>query len=223
MPMTKLRTPLSRLALAALAFVGLEMVVTLLPHLTEAAVGLILVRELILIGGSLALIAWLGRAGSLDLASMGVKRSTWKTLGWGLLCALASLLVSGLMIVAMMQAGISQNATVLATLASKPLWMLLLISITAAISEEVVFRGVILSHVASATGSKGIGALVSLALFAAAHFSGWGWSQVLFAAVPGAVLTFFFVWKRDLGVVIIGHFLTDALGLLGAAAQAHQL
>ncbi|MFM6930920.1 MAG: CPBP family intramembrane glutamic endopeptidase [Novosphingobium sp.] len=223
MQSTKARTPLNLLLIAALAFAAIQVAVKTLPHLTEASDGLVVVRELVLLVGSIALVVWLAKAGTVGLAAMGCKRPTWKTLGWGLLCALVSVIVSGLMIFAMMRTGITQNASVLGALAIKPVWLLLLISLTAAVSEEIVFRGVILSHVASATGRVWLGALVSLALFAAAHLSGWGWSQVLFAAVPGAVLTLFFVWKRDLGVVMIGHFLTDALGLLSAAAQAHNL
>ncbi len=36
--------------------------------------------------------------------------------------------------------------------------------------------------------------------------------------MPGLVLTLFFLWKRDLWVCIIAHFLVDAVGLLSAAA-----
>ena len=53
-------------------------------------------------------------------------------------------------------------------------------------------------------------------VFALAHAGGWGSSQIIFAAVPGLVLTLFFLWKRDLWICIIAHFLTDAAGLLSA-------
>jgi membrane protease YdiL (CAAX protease family) len=101
--------------------------------------------------------------------------------------------------------------------------MLALIALTAAISEEIVFRGIVLNYLAAASGRVWVGAAVSLAMFALAHVGGWGWSQVLFAAVPGAVLTLFFLWKRDLGVCMVAHFLTDLLGLLVAAARFHHL
>jgi hypothetical protein len=35
------------------------------------------------------------------------------------------------------------------------------------------------------------------------------------------VLTLFFVWKRDLGVCMIGHFLLDFIGLLAAHFKVH--
>jgi membrane protease YdiL (CAAX protease family) len=100
--------------------------------------------------------------------------------------------------------------------------LLALVALAAAISEEIVFRSIVISHIEAATGSTRLAAAVSLATFAFAHLGGWGWSQVLFAAVPGVVLVTFFVWKRNLAVVIIAHFLTDLVGLLGAAAAHAQ-
>ena len=95
---------------------------------------------------------------------------------------------------------------------------MLLLAATAGIAEEIIFRSVLITELEAATGLKWLAALISLLVFAAAHAGGWGPTQVIFAAVPGLVLTLFFLWKRDLWICIIAHFLTDALGLLSAAA-----
>ena len=210
--------------LVAMVAAGVIVVVTkALPHLTVATTAMVVLREAVLIGGSLGLMRLLLHMGSVSAATMGWRRPTMRTLGWGLLCLLVSLVLSAAMVVTMTALGISQNASVLAAMAGRPIWILTLIALTAAISEEIIFRGIILNYVAAASGRAWIGAAVSLAAFALAHLSGWGWSQVLFAAVPGAVLTLFFLWKRDLGVCVVAHFLTDFLGLLGAAARFHHL
>ncbi|MDE2434910.1 MAG: CPBP family intramembrane metalloprotease [Sphingomonadales bacterium] len=210
-----------QLLVVALAVSGMELVVKLHPMLTEATTPLFLSRESLLIGGSLILAAWLVRTGPVPASTMGWRRPTWRTMAFGLLCLLVLVVVSVLAIYVMRSWGLSQSDSVLAALGAKPIWMLVLIALTAGISEEVLFRGVILNYLASASGKVWLGALGSLAIFALLHAGGWGWSQVLFAAVPGVVLTLFFLWKRDLGICIIGHFLTDLIGLLGAYAQVH--
>lgn len=219
--MDALKTTGGKWLAAIVALVFIEAVVMLMPHLTTASTGLALTREAVLILGSVGLLHWLARNGALSAADMGWKRPTFSTVGWGIVCLLVSLGVSGAIVFAMKQMGIAQNSTMLSALADRPIWMIALIALTAAISEEIVYRGIVLNQIASATGKVWIGALVSLMVFALGHLSGWGWSQVLFAAAPGLALTLFFVWKRDLGVCIIAHFLTDFLGLFAAAAQAH--
>lgn len=219
--MAALRTWWGELLAVIMAIAGLELIIKILPALTTAPLGMVLLREGLLIGGSIAIMLWLLRAGPVSAATMGWQRPGWRTLGYGLLCALALALVSVAMIAAMRTIGVAQNQEVLAAMGARPIWMLLLIAMTAAISEEIIFRGVALNYLTIASGSQWIGAIGSIALFALVHLSGWGWSQVAFAAVPGAVLTLFFLWKRDLGVCMIGHFLIDAIGLLGAYAQVH--
>lgn len=91
----------------------------------------------------------------------------------------------------------------------------------AGISEEVLYRGYAIERLQSLTGSKWIAAAVSLALFAAFHFR-QGWAGVVLAFVLGAVLTAFYLWKRDLIANILAHFLVDfvpnvVLPLFGAA------
>jgi len=210
-----------QLLIAALAVAGIESVVLVMPSLTIASTEMVLLREAMLIGGSIALMMWLVRAGPVPAAVMGWKRPTLGTAGWGMLCLLATFAVSGAMIFSMKALGLHQNAAVLGVIANRPIWMIALICLTAAISEEIIYRGILLNYVASASGRVWVGAVVSLAAFALAHLSGWGWGHVMFAAVPGLVLTLFFLWKRDLGVCMIAHFLVDFLGLLGAVAQAH--
>jgi len=72
----------------------------------------------------------------------------------------------------------------------------------------------------SLTGSKWLAAGVTLVLFAGFHYR-QGWPGVLLASAAGAVLTAFYLWKRDLVANIFGHFLVDfvpnvVLPLLGA-------
>lgn len=222
--MTKAQNPnrvASGLLFAALSIGALKLAVWLFPSLLTAPIEWALAREATLILGSIALALAVQRWTTVPATRMGWIKPSPRALGWGLLCGLAILLVSAATIFLMRHFGLAQNASVLAAMGSKPVWLLVLVALTAAISEEIVFRGIALSQIENATNSTWIGAVVSLVVFAVMHLSVWGWSQVFFAAIPGLVLTLFFLWKRNLTVVVIGHFLTDLIGLLGAYAQAH--
>lgn len=217
--MSALQSPLAKLSVAALVIGGFEATVLTLPHLSVASTNMVLLRSAMLIGGSVAAILWLVQAGPIPAAIMGWKRPTGGTLGWGSLCLFVTFAVSGIMLSSMQALGIKQNAAVLAAITSRPAWLMALIALAAAISEEIVFRGILLNYIASATGRIWLGAVVSLAVFALAHLNGWGWNQVLFAGTVGLVPTLFFLWKRDLGLCIFAHFVTDFLGFLSMAMQ----
>jgi membrane protease YdiL (CAAX protease family) len=49
---------------------------------------------------------------------------------------------------------------------------------------------------------------VPLVIFSIAHWTG-GWANILIAFVTGAVLTAFYLWRKDLVANMIGHFLVD--------------
>jgi len=215
-------SPLVLWLIAAGALAAIIGGIPLLPPLLTAGTQAVVLRECVLIGGALVMLALVLRLRTVDRKALGLVPFRLATIGWGLLCTLALVLLSVVMILVMKHFGIEQNRAVLGSLGARPVWLLALVALTAAISEEIVFRAIVISHVEAATGSTRLAAAVSLASFAFAHLGGWGWSQVLFAAVPGVVLIGFFLKKRSLGVVIIAHFLTDLVGLLGAAAAHAQ-
>jgi uncharacterized protein len=90
----------------------------------------------------------------------------------------------------------------------------------AGISEEVFYRGFAISRLEEMLGSKWIAAAISLILFAGFHYR-QGWPGIFLAFTIGAVLTGFFLWKRNLLAAIFAHILVDfvpnvLLPLLGA-------
>ena len=96
----------------------------------------------------------------------------------------------------------------------------LLTVLRAGISEEVFYRGFAIERMQEMFGSKWIAAGISLVIFAAFHYR-QGLPGIFLAFVIGAVLTAFFLWKRNLLAAIFAHFLVDfvpniLLPLLGA-------
>lgn len=207
------------LVVAVLSAAGFLLLVGLLPSVAKASDQQIVVKAAVEIVATLALLYGLIRWGGVAPEALGVRRLRLASVGWGLVCFIATAVLSAIVVYGFAHFGIGQDMGTLAALASHPVPIILLIAAMAGIAEEIVFRAVLISQLETATGSAWLAGLISLIVFALAHAAGWGPWQILFAAVPGLVLTIFFVWKRDLWICILAHFLTDALGLLAAAAN----
>lgn len=88
------------------------------------------------------------------------------------------------------------------------LWLVLLTVVRAGFAEELFYRGFAFSRIEEMTGSRWAAFAVTVAAFALFHFRG-GWPGIVLALVLGAILTLYFMWKRDLLAAIIAHFLVD--------------
>lgn len=111
----------------------------------------------------------------------------------------------------------------LAWLQRMPPGEVLLVSATAGIAEEWIYRGVALSRIAMATGSLWVGALISGAFFVLHHRKGWGWKWLIAVGLVTVVMTGIYIATGNLVVVMLIHFLTDLLSFWGArqALRAH--
>jgi membrane protease YdiL (CAAX protease family) len=89
------------------------------------------------------------------------------------------------------------------------LWVVTLIVIRAGVAEEVFMRGFLIERWKSITGNTSMAVILSLVPFALLHYPGQGWAGVMVSFFAGAVLTSFYLWKRDLKANIMAHFLLD--------------
>jgi membrane protease YdiL (CAAX protease family) len=89
-----------------------------------------------------------------------------------------------------------------------PPLLMTLVVVRAGIVEELFYRGYAIERLEWLTKSKWVAAVVPLICFTLAHFKG-GVSGMAVALVLGAVLTFFYMWKRNLAANMFGHFLID--------------
>ena len=67
---------------------------------------------------------------------------------------------------------------------SAPAWLLLVIVLTASVTEELLFRAYPIEHLARLTGKRWPGALLSLAAFVAIHLQGWNLGHVIGVVLP---------------------------------------
>ena len=89
-----------------------------------------------------------------------------------------------------------------------PLGVSLLLYARAGIAEEVFYRGYAIERIEALTGSRAIAAAIPLLIFAGSHFS-QGLAGILITFVLGAIATAFYLWKRNLLILIIAHFMVD--------------
>jgi membrane protease YdiL (CAAX protease family) len=84
--------------------------------------------------------------------------------------------------------------------------------ISAAIAEEMIFRGYLIERLSRLMKSVKGAAVLSCLLFALWHIPLWGYSGMIAAGVTGILDTFLYLWRRNLPACMLAHFLTDALG-----------
>lgn len=99
-------------------------------------------------------------------------------------------------------------------LAATPLWWRLISTVRAAVSEELLFRGYAMERLRELSGSRGIAAGASCAVFMLDHVPTWGWQHLAIAGIGGIALTVLYLWRRNLWVNILAHFIVDAASML---------
>jgi membrane protease YdiL (CAAX protease family) len=104
----------------------------------------------------------------------------------------------------------------LKSISAIPRWLQCIVVVRAAVSEEITFRGYGIERVQELTGSRAIAGLATLSVFTIDHISFWGWHHLLVAGSAGAVLTLFYLWRRNLWASMLAHFIVDAVGFLAA-------
>lgn len=103
---------------------------------------------------------------------------------------------------------------VMSLMLAKPLWWRLTLILRGTIAEEIIFRGYAIERLRELTGSFSVAGIISCTVFALEHLGVWSWGHVIIAGFAGAILTLLYMWRRNLWVNMIAHFIPDAVGLL---------
>jgi membrane protease YdiL (CAAX protease family) len=102
----------------------------------------------------------------------------------------------------------------IASISRLPYWLNVLIVVRAAVSEEILFRGYPIERLEELTGSRAVAGVVTCAVFTLDHISFWGWHHMFIAGLAGAALTILYLWRRNIRVNMIAHFIVDASAFL---------
>jgi uncharacterized protein len=108
-------------------------------------------------------------------------------------------------------------------LAAVPLELRIAVVLTAAISEEFIYRGFGIEELAYLTGKRWLAGLLSLVLFTVSHAGLYGLSAALIVpGLVGAILTGLYLWRRNLPSCMLMHAIIDGIMIIAipAAMQA---
>ncbi len=94
-----------------------------------------------------------------------------------------------------------------------PIWLETLMVIRAGIVEELFFRGYAIERLEAIGCGRLVSAAIPTVIFATVHWTG-GLPNVIIAFVLGTIATVYYLWRRDLVANMIGHGLSDFLGLV---------
>jgi uncharacterized protein len=172
------------------------------PTLTTSSA---IVKETLLWMSAVALLIIIRRGERLPFSSIGLGASRWwKSILWGLVIAVVSGVVGGVL-AALSGYGHGPGSAAFEKL---PLWLITLIVLRAGVVEELFYRGYAIERL-QAVGLKPVWAAgIPLIIFAVGHWTG-GVANIVIALALGAILTGFYLWRRDLVANMIGHGLVD--------------
>jgi membrane protease YdiL (CAAX protease family) len=107
-----------------------------------------------------------------------------------------------------------QVTQVMNLMLAKTRWWRLILILRGAIAEEILFRGYAIERLKELTGRLSVAGILSCTVFALEHVGVWSWGHVIIIAFAGAILTLLYIWRRNIWVNMIAHFVPDAVGLL---------
>ena len=178
---------------------------TILYFAPTLTTGSAIVKETLLWMSAVALLIIIRRGERLPFSSIGLGASRWwKSILWGLVIAVVSGVVGGVL-AALTGYGHGPGSAAFEKL---PLWLITLIVLRAGVVEELFYRGYAIERL-QAVGLKPVWAAgIPLIIFAVGHWTG-GVANIVIALALGAILTGFYLWRRDLVANMIGHGLVD--------------
>jgi membrane protease YdiL (CAAX protease family) len=160
-----------------------------------------------------SMILWIYFVEKRTIASIGWKKVTTKTVFVGIGFGLVAFVLFGISNVIIQAMGLQLSQEVAELFASQPIFVLMIIALRAAVVEEVLYRGYAFERINELTKSKWIAALVPVFIFMLAHLS-WGIGHLVFIFFAGGLFMLLYISKRNLGLVMIAHLVTDIIAML---------
>ena len=102
------------------------------------------------------------------------------------------------------------SARGLKRLTDMPLWFRYAAVLTAAVTEEILFRGYPIERLQEITANVWLAAALPLIVFVVAHLGGWSAGHLVGVLFGGVLLTAIYLATRDLVACMITHALIDS-------------
>lgn len=154
--------------------------------------------------------AWEGQG----LASIGLAHPGWRSLGIGVLAGIVMLPLFPLIPAILGRFGVAvNNAETFKQIAQQSFGQRLFLVLTAAVVEEILYRGYGIERMTLWVHSEWLAAGISVVAFTAAHFR-WGAGHLITVFLVACGFSALYVWSRNLSACIIAHFIIDGVGFL---------
>ncbi len=156
-------------------------------------------------------------------AHLGIVWPTWGGVGWAIVAAAVMFGAPGISLYIRQRLGLhsqSQSARYQA-LFSLPFGHRCFIVITAAVTEEVLYRAYAVGIGQFLFGSLWVACAVSVVAFTLAHFKR-GFAHLVPVFVSAVVFTLLFAFTRNLWLCILAHAIVDGAGFLAVPAAVHR-
>jgi len=164
-----------------------------------------ILKETLIWVSAAALLVIIRRGEHLPLCSIGLGTARWwMSILWGLVIAVVSAAIVG----ALAYLTGYGHGPGSAAFEKLPLWLITLIVFRAGVVEELFYRGYAIERLQMAGFGRFWSITIPLVIFSLGHWSG-GAANILIALAAGAILTGFYLWRRDLVANMIGHWLVD--------------
>jgi membrane protease YdiL (CAAX protease family) len=159
---------------------------------------------------AIVLLIIIKRGERLPLSSIGIGTASFgRSLLWSIVIAVICLVV-GFVIVFLTHFNGGKTGESLSKL---PLWLVSLVVVRAGVIEELFYRGYSIERLQTVGLNKFWAVAIPLAVFSLGHLQN-NWANVVVALALGSVLSFFYIWRRDLIANMIGHFAVDFVSVV---------
>jgi membrane protease YdiL (CAAX protease family) len=91
--------------------------------------------------------------------------------------------------------------------------MIFFIALTAGVTEEVIFRGYLLTRLSQWFKNNVAAVIVSSLLFAALHYKYGSTRELIFTFLIGVIFSIYYIKYRNIKAIILTHFLIDYINM----------
>lgn len=146
---------------------------------------------------------------------LGIVRLGWLGIAWFIVAATAILMAMGvdLYIQQKLDADVQKQTAEYQALLGRSFGYRCFIVVTAAVTEEVLYRAYAIGVGQFVVGSLWVACLISVVAFTLAHIR-WGAAHLAPVLISAVVLTLLFVFTHNLWLCVIAHAIVDGAGFL---------
>ncbi|HXF86240.1 MAG TPA: type II CAAX endopeptidase family protein [Anaerolineales bacterium] len=148
------------------------------------------------------------------LASIGIKKMSWRDVLWGILGFMIGALSFVLTAPLVSALGLGTTSGGISQLAQTPILLRIGIVLTAGITEEILFRGYPIERLHALTGRLGLSAGIAYVVFVLLHIPFWGLGGAIQIGIWSLIVTLLYVKRRNLPACMLMHILNDAYAFI---------